>query len=77
MGVSLILRTKALKGSKDETQSGPQELHHFQAEKKRHCEGIEMHYEATAGGDANWPDVALEMRRMDGLRSDLDEFTEE
>lgn len=63
--ISLTLKTTALKGSRDETQSDPQESDHFQAEKKMSCEGIEMHYEATTREDGNWLDVALEMRRMD------------
>lgn len=62
---------------KDENQSGPQELDHFQAEKKTPCKGIEVPYGAAAEGDGNRPDMALELRRMDGLSSDLGAFPED
>lgn len=62
---------------KDENQSGPQELDHFQAEKKTLSKGIEVPYGAAAEGAGNRPDMALEIRRMNGLRSELGAFPDE
>lgn len=62
---------------KDENQSGPQELDHFQAEKKTPCKSIEVPYGAAAEGAGNRPGMALEIRRMNGLRSELGAFPDE
>lgn len=77
MRISLTLKTTALKGSRDETQSDPQELDHFQAEKKMSCEGIEMVLRSYYNRGQQLARCGSGNEENGCLRSDLGAFTEE